>query len=126
MSPIEKKYFGKISVDQDEIGPISSNSPTLTSRSFAGLFIIIVIVVFLALVVSENDNLGRLAQRYIFRNNSHDVSRSGSRVLQPTAEMTITNNPPENNNIEEIHNSNQTNRSDESTEEAISEVHSIS
>ncbi|XWS73195.1 hypothetical protein CRYUN_Cryun02cG0105500 [Craigia yunnanensis] len=121
MSPIEKKYFGKISIDQDETGPVSSSSPSLTSRSFAGLFIIIGIVVLLALVVSENHIFGRLVQNYIFC-NSHDVSRSGSRI-QPTAEMTVTNNPPEINIIQEYQDSNQSDR-DESTEEAILEVHS--
>ncbi|XWS73197.1 hypothetical protein CRYUN_Cryun02cG0105700 [Craigia yunnanensis] len=121
MSPIEKKYFGKISIDQDETGPVSSSSSSLTSRSFAGLFIIIGIVVLLALVVSENHIFGTLVQKYVFC-NSHDVSRSGSRV-QPTAEMTVTNNPPEINIIQEYQDSNQSNR-DESTEEAILEVHS--
>ena len=121
MSPIEKKYFGKISIDQDETGPVSSSSPSLTSRSFAGLFIIIGIVILLALVVSENHIFGRLVQKCIFC-NSLDVSRSESRV-QPTAEMTVTNNPPEVHIIQEYQDSNQSDR-DESTEEAILEVHS--
>ncbi|XP_022754186.1 glutamate receptor 2.8-like [Durio zibethinus] len=100
MSSLEKKYFGKISIDQDEVGPVSSSSPSLTSRSFAGLFIITGIVVLLALVVSENHILGRLVRKYIIR-DSHDVSRSGSR-LQPTAEMSpVASNPPEINDIEE-------------------------
>ncbi|XVF34266.1 hypothetical protein REPUB_Repub18cG0044600 [Reevesia pubescens] len=123
MSALEKKYFGKITIDQDGTGSVSSSSPSLTSMSFAGLFIIVGIVVLLALLISENHSLGRLLQRCIFR-NSHDVSRSAPRV-QPTAEMTdITDNLPEINNIQENHNSNQSDR-DESTKEAILEVHSL-
>ncbi|KAK6273019.1 PREDICTED: glutamate receptor 2.7 isoform X1 [Theobroma cacao] len=114
MSPIEKKYFGKISIYQDETGPISSSSPSLSTKSFAGLFIIIGIIVLLALVVSESHILGRLVQRYIFH-NSHDVS--GPRV-EPTTEMTNTSN------LQENHNTNQISNRDESREEAVLEVHS--
>ncbi|XP_022756532.1 glutamate receptor 2.8-like [Durio zibethinus] len=123
MTPIEKKYFGRISIDQDETGPVSSSSPGLTSRSFAGLFIITVIVVFLALVVSETRIFGRLVRNYIIR-NSHDVSRSGSRV-QPTSEMsTVASNPPEINYIEECQDSNQSDRDESKEEEDKLEVHS--
>ncbi|XP_022730836.1 glutamate receptor 2.7-like [Durio zibethinus] len=120
MSSIKKKYFGKISIDQEETAPISSSSPSLTSRSFAGLFIVIGIVAFLALLVSENHILRGIVQGYIFR-NSYDVS--GSRV-PPTAETTVTTSPPEINNVQENHNSNYQSNRDESTEEAILEVHS--
>ncbi|KAK8602001.1 hypothetical protein V6N12_051823 [Hibiscus sabdariffa] len=123
MAPIEKKYFGIVSIDLDDTGTISSASPSLTARSFAGLFIIITIIVFLALLSSENHVLGRLIRRYIFR-----ISRDnrGSRV-QPTAEMTVATvtNPPEINNAEENQNSSLHHR-DESADEATLEVHSPS
>ncbi|XVF47776.1 hypothetical protein PTKIN_Ptkin03bG0137900 [Pterospermum kingtungense] len=100
MSRLEKKYFGKISIEQDETRTISSSSPSLTSRSFAGLFIIVGIVLLLALVASKNHSLGRLIQNYIF-GNSNDVSRMGLRV-QPTIEMTATYPPEINNNQEHL------------------------
>ncbi|XVE71773.1 hypothetical protein DITRI_Ditri10aG0178700 [Diplodiscus trichospermus] len=125
MTAIKKKYFGKISIDQDQSGAISSSSPSLTSQSFAGLFIIVGLVVLLALVVSENSILRRLVQKYIFH-SSQDVSvlRSG---VQPTAEMPITNNsaPEISNNIQEYRGSNQSN-GDESREEGRLEVPEIS
>ncbi|KAK8707273.1 hypothetical protein V6N13_058334 [Hibiscus sabdariffa] len=120
MTPIEKRYFGIVSIDLDDTGVISSASPSLTSRSFAGLFIIIVIIVFLALLSSENHVLGRLIRRCIFR---HFCDSRGPRV-QPTTEMTVTN-PPDINNVEENQNSNQDHR-DESADEATLEVHSPS
>ncbi|KAE8657958.1 Detected protein of unknown function [Hibiscus syriacus] len=122
MAPIEKKYFGVVSIDLDDTGSVSSASPSLTSRSFAGLFIIIVVIVFLALLFSENHMLGKLVRRCIFRNSRDNP---GSRI-QPTAEMTVANvtNPPEINNVQENHNSNQDNR-DESADEAALEVHSF-
>ncbi|GMJ07192.1 GLUTAMATE RECEPTOR 2.7, glutamate receptor 2.7 [Hibiscus trionum] len=123
MAPIEKKYFGVVSIDQDDTGSVSSASPSLTSRSFAGLFIIIAIIVFLALLSSKNHMFGRLVRRYIFRNSRDN---GGSRV-QPTAEMTVASitNPPEISNVEENHNSNQ-GHIDESADEATLEVHSPS
>ncbi|KAL4296234.1 hypothetical protein GQ457_12G025150 [Hibiscus cannabinus] len=120
MTPIEKKYFGIVSIDLDDTGVISSASPSLTSRSFAGLFIIIVIIVFLALLSSENHVLGRLIRRCIFR---HFCDNRGPRV-QPTTEMIVTN-PPDISNVEENQNSNQDHR-DESADEATLEVHSPS
>ncbi|XP_022756534.1 glutamate receptor 2.9-like [Durio zibethinus] len=123
MTPIKKKYFGKISIDQNEAGPVSSSSPSLTSRSFAGLFIIVGIVLLIALVVSENHIFGRLVQKYIIR-NSHDVSESGSRV-QLTAEMsTVASNPPEINDNEICQDSNQSDRDEYKEEEDKLEVHS--
>ncbi|KAK8683103.1 hypothetical protein V6N13_039171 [Hibiscus sabdariffa] len=121
MTPIEKRYFGIVSIDLDDTGVISSASPSLTSRSFAGLFIIIVIIVFLALLSSENHVLGRLIRRCIFR---HFCDNRGPRV-QPTTEMTVTIPPAEINNVEENQNSNQDHR-DESADEATVEVHSPS
>ncbi|TYI86858.1 hypothetical protein E1A91_D04G095200v1 [Gossypium mustelinum] len=102
MNSLEKKYFGMVSIDQDETGAVSSASPSLTSRSFAGLFIIISIIVLLALLSSKIHILRRLIQRYIF-SNSGDIAH-----------------PPQINNVEENHNSNQNNR-DESIEEGILE-----
>ncbi|KAK8683102.1 hypothetical protein V6N13_039170 [Hibiscus sabdariffa] len=121
MALIEKKYFGIVAFDQDNTGTNSSASPSLTSRSFAGLFIIIMSIVFLALLSSENHVLGRLIRRYIFC-----ISRDnrGSRV-QPTAEMTVANPPAEINNVEENQNSSQ-HHGDESADEATVEVHSPS
>ncbi|XVF47779.1 hypothetical protein PTKIN_Ptkin03bG0138200 [Pterospermum kingtungense] len=94
--PLKRNYFGKVTIEHDEIGPVSSSSQSLTSRSFAGLFIVVGIIPLLALVVSES-------QKYICH-NSNDVSRSGSRV-QPTTEINATY-PPEINNIQEYHDSN--------------------
>ncbi|XP_022756535.1 glutamate receptor 2.7-like [Durio zibethinus] len=123
MSSIEKKYFGKISIDRNEAGPLSSSSPSLTSRSFAGLFIIIGIVVLLALVVSENHIFGRLVRKYIFRNSDH-VSRSGLRVQPPAEISTVVSIPPEINDIEECQDSNQSDRDESKEEEDKLEVHS--
>ncbi|PPS08779.1 hypothetical protein GOBAR_AA11868 [Gossypium barbadense] len=107
-------------MDQDETGAVSSASPSLTSRSFGGLFIIISIIVLLALLSSKIHILRRLIQRYIF-SNSGDIS--GSRV-QPSADITASiAHPPQIYNVEENHNSNQ-NNTDESIEEAILEGHS--
>ncbi|XVE71770.1 hypothetical protein DITRI_Ditri10aG0178500 [Diplodiscus trichospermus] len=121
-SLVEKKYFGKIAIDQVQSEAVSSSSPRFTSRSFAGLFIIVVVVVLLALVVSETRVLRRLVGKYIFR-SSQDVLVSGSRV-QPTTELTITNNSaPEVDIIQEYRDYNQSN-GDESTQEVRLEVHS--
>lgn len=116
MASLEKKYFGVVSIDQDETGAVSSASPSLTSGSFGGLFIIISIIVLLALLSSKIHFLGSLVQRYIF-SNSGDIS--GSRV-QPSANIT---HPPQINNVQENHSSDQ-NNGDESIEEAIVEGHS--
>ncbi|OMO89850.1 Ionotropic glutamate receptor [Corchorus olitorius] len=113
MTSIEKKYFGKLSVDQYDTGPVSSSSPSLSTRSFGGLFLIIGIVVLLAMVVSENHILGTFIRRYIFRCISDD-DIPGS--IQPTSEDEMT----ETNNQE---NRNQMNRN-EPTEEATIEVQS--
>ncbi|XVE71771.1 hypothetical protein DITRI_Ditri10aG0178600 [Diplodiscus trichospermus] len=122
MTTIEKNYFGKMSIDQDQTGVVSSSSPSLTSQSFAGLFIIVGMVVLLALIVSENRILSRLVRKYIFR--AQDVSVLRSRV-QPIAEITVINNSaPEINNIQEYRDSNQSNGNESREEEARLEVHS--
>lgn len=55
MEKIEKKYFGKsIEELQQESSQISSVSRSLTLHSFAGLFLITVILTLLALFVSES------------------------------------------------------------------------
>ncbi|KAH1039121.1 hypothetical protein J1N35_040864 [Gossypium stocksii] len=119
MNTLEKKYFGMVSIDQDGTGAVSSSSPSLTSRSFASLLIIISIIVLLALLSLKIHILRRLIQRYIFRNSS-DIS--GSRV-QPSVDITADiAHRPQIYNVKENHNSNQNNR-DESIEEAILEGH---
>lgn len=57
MAKIEQKYFGSSSTEddvQDKSGQLSSDTPSLTTQSFAGLFMITGIVMVLALVVSES------------------------------------------------------------------------
>ena len=66
MQPIEQKYFGSIDL-QDESDQLSSDTPSLNSQSFAGLFMITGIATVLALVVSESNNCRkpiRLAKVY--------------------------------------------------------------
>ncbi|KAI4344370.1 hypothetical protein L6164_011604 [Bauhinia variegata] len=57
MDEIEHKYFGKDDGVQDQSGSISSDTPSLTSRSFAGLFLITGIATLLALAISESVTL---------------------------------------------------------------------
>ncbi|KAI4353688.1 hypothetical protein L6164_002619 [Bauhinia variegata] len=55
MDMIEEKYFGINHDDlQDQYGQISSETPSLTTQSFAGLFIITGSLILLALLASES------------------------------------------------------------------------
>lgn len=57
MNDIEEKYFGKNEMEQVRAGQLSTDSTSLTFHSFGGLFLITVISIILALVVSETDIL---------------------------------------------------------------------
>ncbi|KAI4353746.1 hypothetical protein L6164_002675 [Bauhinia variegata] len=84
MDKIEQKYFGINDEDhQDQYDQISSETPSLTAQSFAGLFIIAGSLILLALLVSESHIWRRpvklaktFSEKYLFRPSSKKVNPS--------------------------------------------------
>ncbi|KAI4353707.1 hypothetical protein L6164_002638 [Bauhinia variegata] len=84
MDKIEETYFGINHDDlQDQYDQISAETPSLTTQSFAGLFIIIGSLIILALLVSESCIWQRpvmvaktLSKRYLFSSSSKKVNPS--------------------------------------------------
>ncbi|KAI4353727.1 hypothetical protein L6164_002658 [Bauhinia variegata] len=84
MDKIEQKYFGINHEDhQDQYDQISSETPSLTTQSFGGLFIIAGSLILLALLVSESHIWKRpvmlaknFSEKYLFRSSSKKVNPS--------------------------------------------------
>ncbi|KAI4353729.1 hypothetical protein L6164_002660 [Bauhinia variegata] len=84
MDKIEEKYFGINHDDlQDQYDQISTETPSLTTQSFAGLFIITGSIIILALLVSESCIWQRpvmvaktLSEKYLFSSSSKKVNPS--------------------------------------------------
>lgn len=55
MNKLEKMYFGEEDSSQGQAAPSPPDGPILTPYSFAGLFIITGIVIFLAFLGSETE-----------------------------------------------------------------------
>ncbi|KAI4353038.1 hypothetical protein L6164_002016 [Bauhinia variegata] len=81
MDEIEEKYFGINDDDlQDQYDQISTETPSLSAQSFAGLFIITGSLILLALLVSESSIWQRpvmlantFSKRYLFSSSSKKV-----------------------------------------------------
>ncbi|KAI4353750.1 hypothetical protein L6164_002679 [Bauhinia variegata] len=106
MDMVEDKYFGVNHDDlQDQYDQISSETSSLTTHSFAGLFIITGFLIILALLVSESYVWQRLVM--VAKTFSKKYLFSSSRKVNPsmdgsTSERDAGSTNQENNHLERL------------------------